>query len=53
MAGALMNELATAQTFVLDSALIVAVLLALEWVETRRARVSATHRRDRNRARQS
>ena len=40
-----MNELATAQTFVLGSALIVAALLVLEWVETGRTRVSATHRR--------
>ena len=44
-----MNELATAQTFVLGSALIVAALLTLEWVETRRTRVKATHRRDRDR----
>jgi hypothetical protein len=48
-----MSELATVQTFVLDSALIVAALLVLEWVDTRRTRVNATHRRDRNRARQS
>jgi hypothetical protein len=53
MTRAPMNELATAQIFVLGSALIVAAFLTLEWVETRRTRVDATHRRDRDRPRQS
>ena len=53
MTRAPMNELVTAQIFVLGSALIVAAFLTLEWVETRRTRVDATHRRDRDRPRQS
>jgi hypothetical protein len=53
MTRASMNELATAHTFVLGSALIVAAFLTLEWVESRRTRVNASHRRDRDRPRQS
>ena len=40
-----MNDLAVAQTFVLGSALIVTVLLTLEWVERRRTRFGATRQR--------
>jgi hypothetical protein len=36
-----MNELATAQHFALYAVLIVAALLTLEWVATRRTRVGA------------
>ena len=42
-----MNELVTAQTFVLGSALIVAAFLTLEWVETRRTRAISRRHRDR------
>ena len=47
-----MNELATVQHFALYAALIVAVVVTLEWFETRRTRARATRRRHHDRPRQ-
>jgi hypothetical protein len=43
--GTPMNELATVQHFALYAALIVAVVVTLEWFETRRTRARAARRR--------